>query len=179
MVLAAFSKRKAMSSKKKKTRQINGPFYPWLVEMGNSEAMRRLRKNSEAINVLTMFMTKFTANNGGVNLCVTYKEAAPFISAATFAKAKLWLCAFGFLYCRQYGRLERKRSIYDLIPKWRHLSSQAEKLDRIECLLNRHDRVRRIPIKKIKSKQKSRERISPRARKHAVLWVLEQKIFEQ
>ena len=167
-----------MSSKKKKTR-ISSPFYPWLIEMGDSEAMRRLRKNSDAINVLMMFATKWRTTNAGVNLCVTYKEARPFMSSTTFAKAKFWLCAFGFLYCREYGRLERKRSIYDLIPKWRHLSSQAEKLDRIECLLNRHDRVRRIPIKKIKSKQKSRERISPRARKHAVLWVLEQKIFEQ
>ena len=125
---------------------IDGLFYPWLVEMGDSAAMKRLRKSAEAVNVFTMFMTKFRRANLGKDLCVTYVEAKPFMSPATFRKAMLWLMAFGFLHCTRPGRLERNASVYDLSTKWRHLSSCPDKLAKIETLLHRHDLVTRISL---------------------------------
>lgn len=162
---------------KKPKRFINGPFYPWLSEMGNSEAMRRLRKSSDAISVLTMFMNKYTKQNDGRNLSITYSEAAPFMSASTFAKAKLRCQAFGFLYCRQYGRLERNASVYDLIGKWQWLSCQPEKLDRIEGLLERHTRTLRIPAAKIKPKKINGQAVGGGVRKKGLLRSIEQRML--
>jgi len=138
--------------RKKGKGKINGPFYPWLIEMGSSLAMNKLRKNSEAINVLTMFISKYTYADEGKNLCATYREARPFMSNSTFAKAKLWCTAFGFLHCTRFGRLERNSSIYRLSGKWRHLSGQPEKLDHIEQLLKRHEEISRTAANNISEK---------------------------
>lgn len=155
--------------------RIKGPFYPWLIEMGNSKAMFRLRKNSDAVNVLTMFIDKFTTNNQGKGLSVTYGEVKGIMSPTTFAKAKLWCMAFGFLHCKRYGRLERKPSIYDLSTKWRHLSGQPEKFGRIEELLKRHERILRTSLSEIKD----RNPFSPKARKKKVLNWIEKEILGQ
>lgn len=164
-------------SKNPKTRFIDGPFYPWLIDMGNSEAMCRLRKSSDAVNVLTMFITKFSKQNNGHNLCITYAQAAPFMSTATFSKAKLRCQGFGFLYCRDYGRLERNASIYDLITKWQWLSRQPKKLDRIEHLLSRHERVLRIRGSTIRARIRSGERIEGKVRRKTFLHALEQRVI--
>ena len=143
--------------------------------MGKSAAMRRLMKNSKAVNALMMFSTKFTRGNDGQGLCVTYGEALDFMSAATFAKAKLWCIAFGFLHCKVFGRLERQASIYDLSTKWKHLSRQPEKLDRIERLLKRHDRVMRLSVSKIHA----HGQIPPQTRKRMLLRRIEKQILSQ
>jgi hypothetical protein len=133
---------------KGKKRFIDGFFWPWKIDMGNSAAMKILRKNADAVNVFTMFGNKFSKDNKGKGLCVTYQEAGPFMSPATFRKALFWLMALGFIHCVRAGRLERKASIYDLSEKWRHLSSCPDKLARIEKLLRRHDLIARIPLKR-------------------------------
>jgi hypothetical protein len=163
-----------MTSKKSR-HKISGPFYPWLIEMGTSETMKRLKKNSEAINVFSMFVTKYSLANEGKSLCVTYKEAKPFMSNSPFAKAKLWCMAFGFLHCRQFGRLERKPSLYDLSTKWRQLRCQPAKLDRIEHLLKRHEAISRILIQNIKG----RGSFTPKVRKHMFLIRIEKEILGQ
>jgi len=145
--------------------------------MGKSEAMCRLRKNSDAVNVLTMFITKYTRQNEGRNLSITYSEAAPFLSASTFAKAKLWCCAFGFLYCREFGRLEHNPSIYDLIKKWEWLSRQPQKLDRIEHLLARHERTLRIRLREIQPRRMLGQTVEGKVRKKAMLRVLERRVI--
>lgn len=143
--------------------------------MGNSEAMKRLRTNSDAVNAFTLFISKFTMGNGGRGLCVTYGETREFMSAATFAKAKLWCIAFGFLHCKVFGRLERQASIYDLSTKWKHLSRQSEKLDRIERLLKRHDRVKRLSVNMIRA----HGQIPPQTRKRMFLRRIEKQILSQ
>ena len=159
--------------KQGKRRKIDGPFYPWRTEMGNSAAMARLRKDSNAVNVLTMYISKFSQSNDGKNLAVTYGKVTGIMSPATFARSKLRCCAFGFLHCREYGRLERHASLYDLSTKWRYLSQQPNKLDRIESLLRRRERAYRIPGSKIKSKNgvpsNQRRRILLRAIEKRVL----------
>ena len=134
---------------KKSRAKINGHFFPWRAEMGNSPAMSRLRKNSEAVNVLSIFITKYTLPNQGKDLCVTYSEARPYMSSSTFSKAKLWCMAFGFLHCTQFGRLERNASRYDLSEKWRHLSQYPEKLDHIERILEQHAQLLRTTARTI------------------------------
>lgn len=163
-----------MTSKKSRN-SIPGPFYPWLIEMGNAIAMKRLRKNSDAVNSFTMFVDKYSLANGGKGLCVTYKEAKPSMSTSTFAKAKLWCMAFGFLHCQQFGRLERKPSLYDLSTKWRYLSNQPAKLDRIARLLKRHKAISRIPIRNIKD----RGFYMAEVRKHMELRRIEKEIIGQ
>lgn len=143
--------------------------------MGNSRAMAMLRKNSDAINVLIMFITKYSMQNEGKNLCVTHSETKGFMAPATFAKAKLWCMALGFLHCTRYGRLERNASVYDLTTKWRHLSDCPEKLARIIKLLQRYGRVTRIPIKAIRP----RGELTPQNRKHMLRRRIEQEIIRQ
>ena len=167
----------AKSKKDNKRSRINGLFYPWLIEMGESEAMCRLRKNSDAVNALTLFITKWRQDNGGRNLCVTYGEARAYMSTSTFAKAKLWCQAFGFIFCSQYGRLERNPSLYDLIGKWRWLSRQSGQLDKIERLLRRHDRILRIPAAKIETRNRKGQEIQGSGRKRTALRFLEQKVL--
>jgi hypothetical protein len=162
-------------AKRPKRGIIDGPFYPWLAEMGNSGAMRMLRKNSDAVNALTLFMTKYTLANNGKNLSVTYDEVKDFMAPATFAKAKFWCMALGFVHCTRFGRLERNASIYELSTKWRHLSNCPEKLGRIITLLHRHDRVARILIGRIRT----RREIPPVTRKKMVRTQLEKRMLGQ
>jgi hypothetical protein len=161
--------------KKHRRKSIEGPFYPWLTEMGESQAMKLLRRNSDAVNVLTMFMTKFSLPNEGKNLSVTYAEVKGIMAPATFIKAKWWCMALGFLHCSKFGRLERNASIYELSTKWRHLSSRPEKLARIITLLYRHDRVSRIPIEKICTRQD----IAPTLRKKMIRTKIERQMLGQ
>jgi len=162
--------------KKDKSKRINGKFYPWLIEMGNSPAFQRLQNNSDAVNVLTMYINKFSPLNDGKNLCVTYEEAgAKGMSASTFAKGKLWCTAFGFLHCREFGRLERKPSIYDISTKWRYLSSRPEKLERIEHLLKKHEVILRIQNIKVQDKNS----LPAKVRKKMSLRRIEKEILSQ
>jgi len=170
--------------REKTKRKIDGQFYAWRVEMGNSEAMSRLRKSSAAVNVLMMFISKYTFPNKGKDLCITYREASKYMSASTFAKAKLWCMAFGFLYCTRFGRLERNASLYSLIEKWRYLSSQPEKLSHIEQLLKRHDQLSRkasnnIPEEIWKNSSEKNSPISAGAWKRQELRKIEIEILSQ
>jgi hypothetical protein len=158
---------------KSRKKRIDGLFFPWLIEMGTSAAMARLRKNSNAVNTLTMFISKYTQSNDGKNLAVTYGETKGIMSPATFACSKLWCCAFGFLHCRKYGRLERHASLYDLSTKWRHLSRQPDKLNRVERLLGRREHVYRIP----KSKIKTRNGTHPKMRRRIFLRMIEKRML--
>lgn len=159
--------------KKSKRRFIDGPFFPWMIEMGNSQAMRVLRKNANAVNVFSMFISKYSRANDGKNLSLTYSEIRGIMSPFTFAKAKFWCTALGFLHCTRFGRLERNASLYDLSSKWKHLSNCPEKLGKIEKLLNRYDKVTRIPSARIRSKTdisgKSRKRMCLRRIEKVVL----------
>jgi hypothetical protein len=159
--------------KKKSGKRIEGPFYPWLSEMGNSAAMAKLRKDSNAVNVLTMFISQFTQSNDGRNLELPYSAVKGIMSPAIFARSKLRACAFGFLYCREYGRLEHRASRYDLIMKWRHLSRQPEKLDSIEKLLQRRERIYRVPLSKIQS----RYEMNPKQRHRMLLRAIEKRML--
>jgi hypothetical protein len=161
--------------KKTKGRTIDGPFFPWMIDMGNSPAMQRLRANSDAVNLFSMFITKFTKRNEGKDLAVTYRETHGLMSAHTHRKATLWLMAFGFIHCVREGRLEKLTSIYDLSGKWKRLSPQPEKLSRISRLLGRHEAVRRIP----KGHVRERRGQTVNCRKRAVLRQIERRTLQQ
>ena len=161
--------------KKPKARKIDGPFYPWMIDMGNSPTMQRLRANADAVNLFSMFISKFSTRNDGKDLSVTYAETRNLMSAHTHRKAALWLMAFGFLYCVREGRIENLTSIYELSGKWKRLSSQPEKLARISRLLRRHESVRRIP----KGHVKERKGRSVNCRKRMVLRQIEMRALQQ
>lgn len=163
------------SLKKSKHGFINGPFYPWMIEMGNSQAMRVLRKNANAVNVFSMFISKYSKPNDGKNLSLTYSEIRGIMSPFTFAKAKFWCTALGFLHCTRFGRLERNASLYDLSSKWKHLSNCPEKLGKIEKLLHRYDKVTRIPAAKLHGNPD----ISAKSRKRMCLRRIEKVVLGQ
>jgi hypothetical protein len=160
---------------KAKSKKIDGPFYPWLIDMGLSPAMQRVRMNSDAVNLFSLFISKFSKRNDGKDLSVTYAETRNFMSPHTHRKAALWLMAFGFLHCVRAGRVEKLTSIYELSAKWKRLSTQPEKLNRISELLRRHETVRRIP----KGRVKVRKGRSANCRKRMVLRQIEMRALQQ
>lgn len=93
-----------------------------------------------AVWVLLEFYRKFNGFNRS-NLALSYKEVKNKVSTGTFNKAIWELQGFGFL---DTVRLERNNSIYALSKRWKRLSNSPEKLDRIEKLLSRAEKVKRI-----------------------------------
>ena len=98
-----------------------------------------------AVWVLMEFYRKFDGHNRQ-NLSLTYREVKPKMANGTFSKALRELGGFGFIDVKRYGRLERYASLYALSHRWKKLSRQPERLDKIRKLLVRAEKVKRIPI---------------------------------
>lgn len=163
-----------MAKKTRKTHKIQGGFFPFTNTMAQSEAFMRL--NPIDVFVLAKYWGKFTLNNKD-NLCVTNTEIKNKLSTATFSKSKLRIRAFGFLYVVQFGRLERNATIMGISGKWEHLSVHPDKLDRIERLLRYHEKVKRIPSRKLKDNKKNNPEKTPSMRRKIVLRQIEHRIF--
>jgi len=164
-----------MSKGTRKKYKIQGGFFPFTNKIAQSEAFKRL--NPIDVFVLTKYWGKYIPDNKD-NLCVTNSEIKNKASSATFSKSKLWARAFGFLYVVQFGRLERNPTILGVCGKWEHLSNHPDKLDRIERLLRRHEKVKRIPIRILKHNMKSNPDKTPSMRRKMLLRKIEHKIFK-
>lgn len=97
-----------------------------------------------AIGVLMKFYGKFNGYNR-YDLSLTYKEVKDKMSSLIFSRY-LWQCiGFGFLDRRRTGRLMRNCSLYGISNRWRKLSEEPEKLDKIEKLLKEIEDLKRRP----------------------------------
>ncbi len=159
---------------KKKSYRIKGPFWPFTNKIAESEAFKRL--DPFDVFVLAKYWGKYYPDNRD-NLCVTNSEIKYKISTATFSKSKLRLRAFGFLYVVRFGRLERNASIFGISGKWESLSKHPDKLDRIERLLSRHEKIKRMPIRKLGYKERNNPEKTPSMRRKITLKKIEHKIF--
>ena len=164
-----------MNKGARKKYRIQGGFFPFTNKMARSEAFKRL--NPIDVFVLTKYWGKYTPDNKD-NLCVTNSEIKNKASSATFSKSKLWNRAFGFLYVVQFGRLERNPTILGVCGKWEHLSNHPDKLDRIEKLLRKHEKVKRIPVRILKHSMKSNPEKTPSMRRKMLLRKIEHEIFK-
>lgn len=136
-------------SKKKSQNNNNGAYRPKppyaSVEGIQSLAWDKLSR--DAVWVLMEFYRKFNGKNRN-NLSLTYLEVKGKISNGTFNKAIWELIGRGFIHVNRFGSLNQNASIYELCDKWKYLSNQPEKLNRNEKLLERLEKIRRIPTSK-------------------------------
>ena len=143
--------------------------------MVKSEAWKRLSCYAESC--YCAIRKKFNGKNWN-NLSLTYAEMSHKMSSATFSKAMLELVAYGFLRIIRWGRLYGKCSIYALYDKWNDISHSPQKLTRIETILHRLEKIKRIPTgegqrnqRKIKNKKKDEQ-------KRQLLRLLRYRLFE-
>ena len=78
-------------------------------------------------------------------LSVTTEKIRKYnVSSATYSKAKLALWAFKLIEITEWGRKSRKSTKYKMSLKWRTLVYFPKKMQRINKLLKRHERVKRF-----------------------------------
>lgn len=110
------------------------------IEGVGTEAWERL--DPGAVWVLTEYYKKFNGFNRN-NLSLTYKEVKPKMSTLLFSRFNWQLIGFGFLDVVRLGRLERNCSLYGLSDRWRKLTKDPKKLDTIQELLSKVEKLKR------------------------------------
>jgi hypothetical protein len=163
-------KKHKQSTQSKKAYKPKPPYAA--VEGMESPAYEKL--SPHAVWVLLEFYRKFNGFNRN-NLAVSYKEVKYKLAPATFNKSIWELLGFGFLDTVRFGRLERNNSIYALSSRWKRLSNCLEKLDWIEKLLTRAEKVKRVKTpKNLNDEEKS----SFRFKRKQLLWKLRRMVFK-
>jgi hypothetical protein len=143
------------------TTKVYRPRRPFrTVEGIESPAWEKL--SPSAVWVLMELYRRFNGKNRG-NLAFPYRDANGKMANATFSNSIWELRGFGFVDVKRFGRLERNNSVYALSDKWRKLSENPKKLDKIERLLKRAEKVARaVTPKKLSEDQKTKFRIKRR-----------------
>jgi hypothetical protein len=169
------SKNYQQKKKHKQSNQSNRAYKPKppyaAVEGIESPAYEKL--SPHAVWALLEFYRKFNGYNRN-NLALSYKEVKNKVSTGTFNKAIWELQGFGFLDTVRLGRLERNNSIYALSTRWKRLSNSLEKLGRIEKLLTRAEKVKRINTPQNLSDE---EKSSFRLKRKQLLWKIRGMVF--
>ena len=127
-------------NKKKNAYQPTRPFRT--IEGIESEAFEKL--DMGAIGILIRFYIKFDGHNR-FNLSLTYREVKHKMSSLIFSRYIWQLIGYGFIDVRRFGRLERNCSLYGLSNRWKRLSTDPDKLDKIELFLDHIERMKRQP----------------------------------
>lgn len=97
-----------------------------------------------AVGILLEFYTKFNGFNR-YDLSLTYREVNKKMSSLIFTRFLWQLIGFGFLDIRRTGRLMRNCSLFGISNRWRELSTEPEKLIKIEQLLKQIKLLKRKP----------------------------------
>lgn len=88
------------------------------------------------------FYKKFNGFNR-YNLSLTYGEVKHKMATLTHTRSIWQLIGFGFIERVRLGRLERNCSLYGLSNRWKKLSKDPRKLDTIEELLKKVEKLKR------------------------------------
>jgi len=127
-------------NEKKRAYQPTRPFRT--VEGIESKTFEKL--DMGAIGVLIEFYIKFDGRNRS-NLSLTYREVKHKMSSLIFTRYIWQLIGYGFIDVRRWGRLERNCSLFGLSNRWRRLSTEPDKLDKIEVFLEQIERMKKQP----------------------------------
>jgi len=131
------------------------------------------RLSPYGVYVLMEFYRKFNGYNRS-NLTLSYKEVQKKMANGTFSKAIWELIGFGFIDVKRFGRLERNNSIYALSDRWKNVSQNSKRLDKIEKLLSRVEKVKHINTPShLDGDEKSKFRI----RRRRLLWMIRNKVL--
>jgi hypothetical protein len=172
MGIAKNYKQKKTHKQNNQSRRAYKPKPPYAAVEGiESPAYEKL--SPHAVWTLLEFYRKFNGYNRS-NLALSYKKVEKKVSPGTFNKSIWELLGFGFLDTVRFGRLERNNSIYALSNRWRRLSNSPEKLKRIEKLLIRAEKVKRINTPKSLSDE---EKSSFRLKRKQLLWKIRGMVF--
>ena len=124
-------------------RQAYQPKAPFkTVEGTGTEGFQRLSPHS--VWVLMRFYEKFTGFNRA-DLELTYAEVKHVMSSLLFSRSIWQLVGYGFLDVRRFGRLEANCSLYALSDRWRGLTDDPKRLDRIQSILDEIEQLKRQP----------------------------------
>lgn len=120
-----------------------------------------MRLTPYAVFVLVEFYRKFNGYNRN-NLSLTRSDVKGKISSATLSK-KIWeLIYFGFIDVIRMGRLERNCTIYALSNRWKTISQDERRLDQIQKLVKRLERIKRIKCSDAQKKRRLCKKIEIR-----------------
>jgi hypothetical protein len=97
-----------------------------------------------AAGLLMEFYSKFDGFNRS-NLSVTYRDVKAKIFSLLFTRWIWQLIGYGFLEVKQWGKLERKCSIYGFTDRWRTPSEHPGKLEKIESMLKETNLLKKQP----------------------------------
>ena len=95
-------------------------------------------------------------------LTFTNERAKKFTSVSTFSQSKFRLWAYRTLEVTKWGRKTKQPTTFKISLKWKTLSRMPRKLERIQTLVNRHERVmnfrpksnpKRSKIERLKKRQ--------------------------
>ena len=126
------------------------------------ESLAWSKLSPHAVWVLMEFYGKFDGYNRS-NLTLSYSEVRTKMANGTFNKSIWELVGYGFIKVIRFGRLERNNSLYALTNRWKGLNENSRKIKKVEKLLSRLERVKRINTpKSISEEQKSEFRIKRR-----------------
>ena len=107
------------------------------------ESLAWSKLSPHAVWVLMEFYGKFDGYNRS-NLTLSYSEVSTKMANGTFNKSIWELVGYGFIDVIRFGRLERNNSLYALTNRWKNLNANSKKIKKVEKLLSRLERVKRI-----------------------------------
>lgn len=146
-----------MSSRSLRARRITEQFVPILYSLINSPLYPMLGPTGVYIYVIL-----HSKKNGDPvhdkALSVTTEEMRKYnVSSATYSKVKLALWAFKLIEVTEWGRKSRQPTKYKMSFKWRTLVHFPKKMQRINELLRRYERVKRFNLKNNPKKRTKKE----------------------
>lgn len=101
-------------------------------------------------------------------LTFTNERAKKFASVSTFSQSKFRLWAFRLLEVTTWGRKTKQPTKFKISMKWKTLCHMPKKLERIQTLVRRHERVmdfrpkanpKRSKIERLKKRQQLYQKI--------------------
>lgn len=163
-----------MSKRKSKT---PGLWFKFPNKMVQSEPYKRLTHTD--VFVLNEFLGVFHHKKPN-SMSVPFSKVEGRVSPTAWADSKFKICAYGFLYQVQSGGLYgHKPTVMGKSGRWLSLHRKPKNLARVDRLMKHYDRVRRMPLARIKQRSYSRLILSPKSRRQLVLEQIRNKIYGQ
>ena len=147
----------------RKKGKINEQFVPMRYSMLKGPLVSNGYLKPIDIFFYSMIVAQTTGDNDqDARLIFTNKQANEFSSISTFSQSKFRLWAFRTLEVTRWGRKTKQPTTFKSSLKWKTLSRMPTKLERIQILVKRHERVmdfrpktppKRSKIERLKKRQ--------------------------